>query len=61
MVVIEPSLFARVLQKGGYEAEPTEEAVRDMFSDYVDCGYFSNISLEDVKEISTEDICRNFL
>lgn len=61
MVVMGTALYARVLEKGGYNVEPTEQAVREMFSDYVDCGYFSNVALDDIEEIHTADICRAFL
>lgn len=55
-------VFQLVLKKAGYEhEEPTEQNVRKMFADYVDCGFFSNIDSEDVADITTAEICRVFL
>lgn len=57
-----PAIYRIVLDTAGYTDKPaTEEAVRDMFADYVDAGYFSNLFPEDVDGISTQEICHWFL
>lgn len=54
-------IYRRVLDIAGYEhEEPTEDNVRGCFSDYVDSGFWSNLDLEDVEEITTAEICRAF-
>lgn len=54
--------FRIVLDEAGYYDSPaTEEAVREMFADYVDGGYWSNVDTDDVEDYSTQEICSWFL
>lgn len=54
-------MYQQALEAGGYRAEPTEENVREMFLDYVDSGFFSNVDPEEVDEIPTEEMCNWFI
>lgn len=55
-------MYRQALDAAGYHhAPPTDQAVRECFVDYVDAGFWSNVDLEDVKDISTGDMCREFL
>ncbi len=53
-------LYRQSLDAAGYgHEEATEENVRSCFADYVDAGYWSNLSIDDeLEEISTPDMCR---
>ena len=56
-------LFAYVLELAGYDSsEPTEENVRECFLDYVDAGYWRDLTQEEQEPhvISIEEICRAF-
>lgn len=54
--------YRRVLDAAGYHHVPaTEKNVRECFMDYVDAGYWSNLHLDDVDEITTEEMCRALL
>lgn len=54
-------LLEQTLVAAGYEGEPTEANVREMFGDYVDAGYFSNIDPEEIETIETIEICSWFV
>lgn len=54
--------YRKALDRAGYhDTEATEKNVRECFSDYVDTGFFADLTLEEVDEISTEEICRALL
>jgi hypothetical protein len=61
------SLIRKVLDRCGYDCDPTEDNVIQAFLDYVDSGIFRNLSLDEAEEmvkdgdITIEDICRNLL
>lgn len=62
MTPLSPEIYRAVLDHAGYHSdEPTEAAVREMFGDYVDAGCISNVDLEDIPEISIQEICNFFL
>lgn len=50
-------LIKKALEKSGYDSEPTEENLIDCFRDYVAAGVWRNISIEDVEDISVEEMC----
>lgn len=54
------SILRQALDAAGYNQEPaTEEAVRNCFADYVDAGFWSNLTNEDdLDDIEINDICR---
>lgn len=55
------TIYRRVLEIAGYgHEEPTEESVRECFRDYVAAGYWRDLNLEDVQEITTLEICQAF-
>lgn len=54
---IDRVLIISALDAAGYEyEEPTEELLRECFMDYVDCGYWHDIEIEDVEDITTRDM-----
>lgn len=54
--------YRHVLDAAGYDhADPTEENVRSCFLDYVAAGYWENVSLEDVDDITLDEMCLNLL
>lgn len=54
--------YREVLDAAGYtHAEPTEENVRCCFIDYVAAGYFQNVSLDDLDDITLDEMCLNLL
>lgn len=59
--LIDTELIQKALIKAGYDVEPTEENLRECFGDYADCGVWSNIELEDVKEITITEMCKELL
>ena len=51
------TLFERALLLAGYEHEqPTMENVRNCLLDYVDAGVFSNMTREDVEDLTPEEM-----
>lgn len=41
-------LFILALDKAGYiDVEPSEESIKDCFMDYIDCGQFPNVDIDD--------------
>lgn len=59
----ENEMIKSTLDKAGYGfMEPTEENLRECFSDYVDCGVWADIDFtEDLNEFSVKNICHNIL
>lgn len=52
-------LIRRALDRAGYtQEEPTEANLRECFADYVDSGFFADITLSDAKTIDIERIAR---
>lgn len=49
-------LFSLALEKSGYDSEPTALNIKECFSDYVDCGYWSNISSDDIEDFSAREM-----
>lgn len=41
-------VYRAALDKAGYESDPTDQNVREMFRDYVDCGYFADIDPDEI-------------
>jgi hypothetical protein len=60
-------LINETLNYCGYEGERTEAAVIECFLDYVDCGVFGNLDVEEATdlieegEITITQMCRNLL
>lgn len=63
-------LLNKAIEAAGYEIEgfnATEEEVLNCFLDYVDCGYYSNMTVDEAKEmyesgeITLKDICHNII
>jgi hypothetical protein len=54
-------IYEKALQAAGYTGEPTEQNVREMFTDYVHSGFFSNVEPEDIEDITTDEICDWFI
>lgn len=60
-------LIQKVLDHLGDEGEPTEDTLVQCFLDYVDCGAFENLSIEEAEdliregEISIKTMCYNLL
>lgn len=53
----ERSQIRRALDAAGYlYDEPTPEALRECFADYVDAGVWGNLSLEDIDSLSIADM-----
>ncbi len=62
MIKTDLLMIRRALDAAGYNEEPaTEGALRSCFRDYVDCGAWNNVELDDIDEYSIKDICRNFI
>jgi hypothetical protein len=61
------NLIQRALDKCGYECEPSVDNLRECFIDYVSCGVFGNLTVEEAEEeiedgvITTEQMCYNLL
>jgi hypothetical protein len=60
----------KAIEAAGYEIEgvdATEQEVIDCFLDYVDCGYFRGLTVDEAKqmiedeEITIKEICLNIL
>jgi hypothetical protein len=60
-------LISKVMDRCGYDMEPTEDNLKEMFLDYVGSGYFGNLSIEEAEEeidsgeISLKMMCYNLL
>lgn len=56
------SIYREVLDYGGYfESPASEEAVREMFEDYADSGYWRNVDTDELDTYTTEEICQWFM
>lgn len=54
--------FRKVLDAAGYyHDDPTEDNVRRCFGDYVAAGYWSNVDIDDIEDITIDEICLNLL
>lgn len=54
--------YRKALDVAGYQhVQATEKNVRECFKDYVDARCWSNLQLDDVDEITTEEMCRALL
>lgn len=54
--------YRKVLDAAGYiHDEPTEENVRNCFADYVDAGYWRDIDMDDIEDITIDQMCYNLL
>lgn len=52
-------LYTRALAAAGYDdSDPTEEAVRECFSDYVDSGYWQDMTQEDTEGLTVTQMAR---
>lgn len=59
---IERSQIKSALSAAGYvDMEPTEENLRECFADYVDCGVWRDLELEDIESLSIADMCRGLI
>jgi len=63
-------LLNRVIESTGYEIEGSDATVEEVlqcFYDFVDCGYFRGLTVDEVKEmyengeITLKEICYNLL
>lgn len=56
---IERSQIRRALDAAGYSYdEPTPEALRECFADYVDAGVWGDLSLEDIESLSVAEMSK---
>lgn len=54
--------YRKVLDAAGYHhAEPTEQNVRSCFADYVDAGVWRDIDMDDIEDITIDQMCFNLL
>lgn len=60
-------LIKKVMDHCGYDLEPTEDNLKEMFLDYVDAGVFGNLTTEEAEEeiesgdITLKAMCYNLL
>ncbi|KLU61836.1 hypothetical protein CEB3_c17540 [Peptococcaceae bacterium CEB3] len=57
-------LFRLALRKAGYHYDPEVSAsqqLKECFIDYVDAGYWQNLTLDDIEEISCQEMARALL
>jgi hypothetical protein len=52
-------LIKRALANAGYDdCEPTESSIIECFTDYVDAGIWRDIEMDDVEDITVNQMCR---
>lgn len=52
----------QALDKAGYyHAEATEENLKSCFMDYADQGYWSNLDMDDIEELSLDQMVHGLL
>ena len=60
-------LISKTLSYCGYEGEPTEELLTECFLDYVSCGSFVNLDVDEARdlidegEITLKMMCSNLM
>lgn len=60
-------LITKALNSSGYNYEPTEQNLVDCFLDYVDSGAWSNLQLDEAKEmikdgeLTVEQMCKSLI
>lgn len=56
------SLYRAALDAAGYcHLDATDQNVRDCFIDYVDAGVFSNLSIEDVDDLTLQEMAAGLI
>jgi hypothetical protein len=59
VITVVNQLIEKALNKVGYgHNQPTISNLIDCFKDYVDAGTWSNIEMDDVEDLTIEEMCR---